>query len=371
MTAPTERRRTIVGLHYLRALATIMVVVVHAFSIAAHPEYFKVRAFDGFFSIPSGEIDFFFVMSGFIMVASTYDARTRTPRMSALEFLRRRFLRIFPLLWVAVVAYAALRFLGKNGTVEMGNYLRAMSAWPVGAVDPNVTWTIRHEVAFYLVFGVFFLALARYAGLALIWFGAPLALALATGAWTWTSEDLTTFLCSPYNLEFGLGVAIGLVHLHVASPIRTLRHQLPLLCAAVLALRVLVYLTGLNALYGTLLYVLALAPFLVLIVMFAVKTDPIAESKPMVFLGDASYSIFLFHPHFITPLFMALARFAPGLPSWVAALIVIAAIIPLTCLVHVLVEKPLMRTLNLRFHTLPFAGRPSGRRAEAAPREAA
>ena len=60
-------------------------------------------------------------------------------------------------------------------------------------------------------------------------------------------------------------------------------------------------------------------------------------------LGNASYAIYLFHPHAVSGSLGLLARLTPGMPR--AALVVIVTLLATAfgVAVHLLVEKPLVR----------------------------
>ena len=57
---------------------------------------------------------------------------------------------------LCVTGYAALRFVGRDGSSELEPYLRALTLFPIGPVNPSQAWTLRHEFLFYLVFATVF-----------------------------------------------------------------------------------------------------------------------------------------------------------------------------------------------------------------------
>lgn len=326
-----------------------MVVVVHASGIVAGPRYAGAHPFWGLLETGAGEVDFFFMMSGFIMVVSSHNPTTGLPRLGALEFFRRRAVRILPLLWLAVVSYAVIRYFGRGGIGDPLDYVRAFFVWPVGEVSPWVTWTIRYEVLFYLVFGCAFIAWPRSAPVGILWFVSPVLLAGATRLLGLDAPEILVFVFSPLNLEFGIGVALGFAYHRLGPPV-PFRFQLTAIVAIFVVLR-LIRLTGIET--GSLGFVLGIAPVCLAALVLAVKTQPSQVSKTMIFLGDASYSIFLFHPHVLSAALQGLVRVAPWLPPTAMALIATAISVGLTSLVHVFVEKPLVERANMMFHTIP------------------
>lgn len=96
MSHPISASQKLVAIQCLRGIAVMMVVWVHA------KEQF--RAFGEYFVSPVGAngVDLFFVISGFIMVYTTYDKK-----LTLSQFLWRRAARIVPLYWAATIAMAA------------------------------------------------------------------------------------------------------------------------------------------------------------------------------------------------------------------------------------------------------------------------
>ena len=85
-----------------RAFAALGVVLHHINGKLSAPHYFGTQVPD-FFSWGQIGVDFFFVLSGFIIAMCTQRAR------SAPEFLMNRALRIYPPFWLAFVR-AAMQF---------------------------------------------------------------------------------------------------------------------------------------------------------------------------------------------------------------------------------------------------------------------
>lgn len=254
----------------LRAIAACAVVVLHAVP--------DVHAPVGNAGYGAAGVDLFFVISGFIM-ANVSQGRT------AGEFLRDRLWRIYPLWWVAVLPW--LFMLPREPTFVVSS----LTLWPIyagGYYLPllKVGWTLSFELLFYL--GLTLAIATRTA--------VPLALyaLFLLGALT-TSSPLLHFVGSPMALEFlmgvmvarlprqtvfGLLVPLGLLLLAIAGPgfgdvESSLGPQWALWrafewgCPAALIV------------WGA----LSLEPFF----KHRVFDGPVA-------IGDASYSVYLFHP---------------------------------------------------------------------------
>ncbi|NBB16043.1 acyltransferase family protein [Caulobacter sp. SLTY] len=329
-------RGEIVGIQYLRGLAALAVVVDHAAASAATPKYFGQTVLDGFLYRGAAGVDLFFLISGFIITVVSLD-RDWKPTMKVGDFFGRRFLRIVPMMWLAVLSYAALRYLGR-GEFDGGAFLRAMVAWPVGTLEPLNIWTLRHEFIFYTVFAISMLGPRWLRPLLVAWCVLPLLLLLGPQA-----PALVKSIGHAVNVEFGAGVLIGLFWLKRPD----ISFRLPFEPYWLMALA-MVALMGFAALIGhefhlvtkTLLIAAFCAPIILLGVYVHCPRGWVARVGLL--LGNASYVVYLFHPHVLSASAGVWARLAPGTPVWVVifGLILLSM---LACLaVHLMVEKPLL-----------------------------
>ncbi len=95
-------------------------------------------------------VDFFFVLSGFIIL--TAHRQEIGNRNAVGEYLKKRAIRLLPLLWLVVLGYAALRYFG-GGAVYADQIFRSLFPYPsLEPASPLVVWTLRHEIVFYLLF---------------------------------------------------------------------------------------------------------------------------------------------------------------------------------------------------------------------------
>jgi len=299
------RRRVIDVLQAGRAVAALAVVVHHA---AASTETFTK-------GIPSGlqwlasygylGVDFFFVLSGFIIY------HTRGNDLG--RYARSRLARIFaPYLPVGVgIALAYTLFPHLSAGTRQWSWLATLTLLPVGRPALIVAWTLQYELAFYFVFGLFFRRPIR----GMIGF----AVLAAIGS-LWSRE----LLLVP---EFLFGVL-------AAVAVERGWGKLPLLFAcAVFATYCVV---GERILFG-----LTMA-FLVVGLVRAESSGRLRTPQLLSFLGAASYSIYLVH----NPLCALAARlFDSWLLAFVSALLVgtIGGVA-----YHLLIEVPLLRLLRPR-----------------------
>lgn len=333
--ANSSKKVEVTGIQYLRGIAAIAVVLDHSSGMGALTKYFGAPTFGGVLKYGDHGVDLFFVISGFIIAYVTLRRGTLEAELSFIEFCKRRAFRILPLMWLATGAYAALRALS-DIPINWMDSIRAATLFPVGQVAPLNIWTLRHEMLFYLIFGLCWLASSRLRYGLFFWFIAPLFL-----LGTIPGSELIGFLLSPVNLEFGAGFCLGLIFLRTKISQPQLPGQFGILLLASISLVYVAFLYGQSL--GTLQSTLIVTVFSTLLVALAAFTIPAKRNRIGVLLGEASYSIYLFHPHFISAMLRCLRFIWPGMPPHGA--VTCAAILGIAggIIVHLVVEKPLLR----------------------------
>lgn len=265
--ATVEKLRSI---QVLRAVAACAVVVLHAVPDAHAPV--------GNAGYGAAGVDLFFVISGFIM-ANVAQGRTVG------EFLRDRAWRIYPLWWIAVLPWL---FMVPRGPTFIAS---SLTLWPIyagGYYVPvlKVGWTLSFELLFYLGMA---LASATRAALPLAIYALLLVGALTTGS------SLLHFVGSPMASEFLMGIAIARL------PRRKVLGLLIPLGICLLALTPAA-IGDVEATFGpqwALWRVLVWGCPAALIVWGCLSLEPLFAHRLFgvpVAIGDASYSVYLFHP---------------------------------------------------------------------------
>ncbi len=315
------------SIHYLRAVAAIMVVVYHAFShrlIVADNDLHIRWLKDG--------IAIFFVISGFVMVVST-----SRETFNAAEFLQRRLARIVPLYW-----FATLWFAAATGIRDWPHLLASLFFVPQtdpvtgGATLPivDVGWTLNYEMAFYALFALSMLLPRRIA----IW-ALCLALALLAGPAGMLKLGMpASFYVQPYWWEFIAGMLIA--HLGLRAPLWCLPLGFVLLAIGPLFVPMRLLAISLPA---------------ALIVASARSLDGILREWTVpTLLGDASYAIYLTHLFVLLPLILRFG--SSGNPAVMFVLSVFGGV-AVGIAVHLGVERPLARLVHYR--AKPGGGRSS------------
>jgi exopolysaccharide production protein ExoZ len=222
-------------------------------------------------------VDFFFVLSGFIICHSTL-GRDKTPRSYALARFRRVFLPYLP----AGLAFALLLLVVPSA--HHWSWLPTLTLLPFGgapALPP--AWTLQHEMLFYFVFGFFY-----FAGLL------PLGLA----AWLIAillGPDILAF--KGINLEFFFGIAACLLYRRGKAHPLLMLLAIPALWA--------------EAHYGARIFVGLAAAFLMAPLAQLEKSRGLPVPDLLILLGAASYSIYLIHYPVIAAMNRLGLNFAP------------------------------------------------------------
>lgn len=318
------------GIQYLRAVAALAVVVFHAAERSGLH-----------FAVGAAGVDIFFVISGFVMwtLASTRSVSTGA-------FYRDRLLRIAPLYWIVTLVMAVGALAGLFPRIRLtADHLAASLAFiphhspSNGEIWPLLVqgWTLNLEIFFYLIFGLILL-LPRERWLAAL---SAVFVGLVLAGWYFRPEGpvLATFT-RPIILEFLCGAILGKLWLDGR-----------LLGRAMGTVAIAVACAGFTALaffpgpIDELLFGLS-AIVLVTGAVSVEKGGPIRRLPWLGYVGDASYSIYLWHTLAISVVAKAAGILSLGpLPTLVLG---VAGGTALGILSYELLEKPLMALVKSR-----------------------
>ncbi len=289
-------------------------------------------------------VDFFFVISGFIILF-VHHRDIGTPAALG-HYVWRRFTRLFPVYWAALALSMVLAEAGTHGAPPLTGLVWDASLLPSNhEMVLSVAWTLRFEVLFYCLFGL--LILHRAAGIAgfSLWFLVS-ALAPLTG---FTSVELPSQFFSAFNLEFLLGMAVA-----QAAVRWTIPHRFTIFASGLGLFALAAVLEDLGILPGDqdLARLFYGIPSALIVVSLAQGGDGIARRLPWVFtvVGSASYSIYLFHFMLIGPVWQAMLwlHLDRTLPVLIQFVMLSAMAIGGGVAVSIWVEYPLMARIRGR-----------------------
>ncbi len=342
----TTGKQTLTSLQVLRGFAAAAVVLYHTHLILAKPEYGSVQVFGYLAAKGWLGVNFFFVLSGFIIFyAHSRDlgAPARVP-----AYLWRRFSRVYPIYWLMLTAYILAAFVGighPDFRVTAADFLSSYLLMPLVA-EPSlplqVAWTLFFEIGFYALFVLAILHRSLGLVVALSWPGAILVNGLVLGGTAFNPLNM-------WNIYFVIGAVVFLLFRRVDA-----RLGWPLLAAGI-ALLVVIGAAGriddriaLASAQPARLLLLA-APFALILLGATVMERGRAWRPPgvLMLLGDASYSVYLVHSPTISVLAQITHKLAPGVvpPALLFVLVALASVMA-GVVVHLLLERPLLALLR-------------------------
>ncbi len=332
----------------LRAIAALFVVLYHS-TVLLHDRSLPRQTYT--WENGNSGVDLFFVISGFIMVLSSQRLRQQADGWS--KFVQSRLIRVAPLYWLATAAKLALIMAvpalalhtRTNGWNAAASFLFLPSCDAAGHVVPilAIGWTLSFEMLFYAAF-----AAALFLSLNPLLVVAPAMAALAALSLArQASWPAVTVLADPIVLEFVLGMAAG--SLFLARDLRQVPRLVAVLVGA-LGLAALVLLPTHDRWERVLVWGVAAAATL----WAALAIEPWAGRaipKPLVAIGEASYSLYLTHG-FVLPVVGAVVAAAHLPPLAMAMALLPACLVASTAcslLVHRHVEMPMTNRLRASF----------------------
>ncbi len=339
-----DPRQKFYGLDVVRGFATCLVAFAHASYMQVEPRFGGVAPFGGHAGNLFVCVDFFFVLSGFLIPWVHWNDFGRPARVG--RYFKRRFARIYPVYWVVLTITILLHLLRPSTNHAVP--LTAKTVITSYIIIPNdgptlhqVAWTLYFEIWGYLMFGALLLA-GRRSLYALV------AYALAIVAFNMAVPHTAfpaAFFLNAYQLQFMMGIGIAVLLRHHAVPA-------PRLVALVGGLLFLgaVY-VGPETVFGGdfLLMRLGFGLFASAAIMGMIEWErrrslaiPIWMQK----FGAASYSIYLVHTIVEGPALSAGWSVLRHLPAEGRVLVIGGIGIAAGYLFHVVVELPLTEVVK-------------------------
>ncbi|MET0249060.1 MAG: acyltransferase [Sphingobium sp.] len=327
------------GLQALRGVAAVAVLLYHAMRHLAKNDV--PLPFASIFQPGHAGVDLFFVLSGFIILHVHRSDIGRPDRLARYGW--QRFARLMPIYWIALGATILALLPGHPEVVTGGALLASASLLPTWE-EPllGVAWTLQHEAFFYIAFAL--LVASRRLGLALfaLWF-----LWVAGQSAGLLPAIPVPRLGSMANLEFLAGMIAALA---VAGGKLRTHLLIALIGGSGFILAGVMEATGRMDGHGDLARIAYGLPSALLIAGLAAweSARPRAVPGALVAVGEASYSLYLFHLLGLGIAWQIWTRL--GLDAKAAPVLCFVALataaIALGLAVHRWVEAPLMARLR-------------------------
>lgn len=330
-----------------RAIAAVMVMLLHMAGVIASAKYFGLSGIDAPFSFGKAGVEFFFVLSGFIITFVHWNDFGYPSRLA--NYGKKRAIRIYPTYWMifAAVYLVAAMTLGNTVILTPAALIKALLLLPQASPDPvigtfapilGVAWSLQYEVLFYVLMAVYVVSVPL-GGLISV---AILANLFACRAGLCVAS--APYLQTDFVLLFGLGALTAIFCKMRAM----MNYSRALAGVGVFTFLITALWNDVTGERLTLSYGAASAA----IIVGLVKAEEGGKLKISwgwpTLLGDASYALYLIH----YPLILMLSKISIRIGlhglfgSIVSAPVIIAACIASAIGFHRFVERPLLRTVT-------------------------
>ncbi len=333
-----------------RALAILAVLAFH-YTIRWAPPYdpsahFPAgRIFNGFVPFEYGwfGVEFFFVISGFVILMTLERCR------NVGDFACRRFARLWPPLFVAATLTTIIMFLigPTDWLVSKYDYVTSILL-----IDSSITsrlldhpgikwvdsayWSLWVEIRFYLLAAVVYLAVRR--NFIKFWLAVQMIVSAAALLHNGKVDTLLELVCFPAYLPyFTLGVCIYEIYskgtLHKLAVAGAVMAACLILYSAVLSLNIY---KGMDATVCTVANLIIFFLFFLFVIDHPLVS--IFKFRPIVALGQASYSLYLIHQNIGVSVMRTCVEW--GIPYLIVLPLMVGAIIGAALLLFRYVEVP-------------------------------
>jgi len=339
----TSPHRNYVSLQAGRGIAALLIVLHHTSTfVGGEPHLWHHPAIARWMMGMQLGVDFFFVLSGVVILTAHWDDINR-PRTVA-TYLYKRFRRIYPIYWIVLIALLLRQFTHLDGASAVDrNPFVVLSSFLLVHIHSSktnliVAWTLFHEVLFYAVFATALLSKRLGTIVFALWF------ALSIVSLFRADMPFPKFI-SPLHLLFALGMAAAwFLHQHTVP-----KPALFLAAGAVLFASALLYYGWLGAVVSPTSFVAGIGATLMLLGSAELERQHrIHVPRALAFLGNASYSIYLIHYPIIAAAahlgFHLDARLHLPIPFWMITLAAIGT--TAGCLLYLCIERPLLKWLG-------------------------
>jgi peptidoglycan/LPS O-acetylase OafA/YrhL len=353
----------------VRALAAGWVLLFHAWIVAGSPRVALPGtgiALSGVFSTGWLGVDLFFVLSGFVLTWQATQPRVAAARFDLGGFLARRVLRVYPAYYGCLTVLLALAWLrlreAPPDPIDLALHLTMMhnaAHDTVGTIN-GVFWSLPFEWQFYLIFPAMLWCARRGGPVAMV----VVALA-AAAAWRWFAllraptpavfvgpVVLDALAQLPFRIDqfaIGMGAAFVARRVAFASPAANA-------CAWIGAAALATH-AAWCAVFDIVWWQPDATPFVrlpwmalatgVTLIGLARSTGLVARifaARPMVWLGEVSYSIYLWHLAVLMAI--GIHGAAPGTTAALAAVTALGvpATLAISAASYYGIERPFLQT---------------------------
>ncbi len=282
------------SLQVLRAFAAIFVVINHVWGDFCGTVAVKL----GFKIIGDFGVDAFFILSGFIMSYKTREDST-LGFSSGINFLKRRIERIYPIFLIVLAPFILLYFKHVHCTnmyEVIGNILLLPSFISSSTYHMLVapSWSLVYEMFFYIIYAVVMMIVKNKRQLVTYSVGFLILMVVAVNSFSLRGPELgwsnfSYMIGDPLMINF----AMGCVYAQLFSRLQHIKISIGLATAMILVFFILgMWLAEEHVAR----FVSFGLPAMAIVILFSLmKPSEAAPYRFLVYLGNASYSIYITH----------------------------------------------------------------------------
>jgi exopolysaccharide production protein ExoZ len=331
----------LLGIQAARGAAALLVVLYHASRMIALPQYAGRVGLGGALGFGHAGVDFFFVLSGFIIFYVHHSDIGMPQRF--VRYAWRRVTRIYPSYWLVTAFVVLLMLLKHDPSFTAPRLVKSILLIP-DAQNPflDVAWTLVHEMLFYCFFAIMIVSrrVGILCGIAVLGF-----IVLANGR---LSEPVLKVVADFRNLEFAIGMAAAYVTLKLRVPAAVYIAIAGAIGFVVAGMAENAGLYGWDSRSSEMAFALTSG---VMIVGLAVaeRSGTLRVGAGGRFVGAMSYMLYLIHTiavGFTYRILSAAGFFAAGAPDWCGVALATGASLAAAAVLYLTFEKPVLSYLH-------------------------
>ena len=146
------KKKRFESLDFVRGLASLSVFIFHLGQKDFHPSWFKAIPLYG-----EVGVQFFFVLSGFIISYSSFKYLIEPSFGNSTTFFKKRFIRVYPPFFVSLIFSAIINIILDNNFISIKDFTltASLNYLYFGGIPPQgVYWTLVHEMQFYIFIAI-------------------------------------------------------------------------------------------------------------------------------------------------------------------------------------------------------------------------
>lgn len=305
-----QKNKYIDIIQIFRGVAALMIIVHHSYTSFSYYQHINIPFLSFIASVGKYGVDFFFVLSGFIITYSSYNkSGIKEGKTYFLHRLIRIYIPYIPISIILLILHLILpSFSNSNRDISV---LTSLTLIPNGPPILSVAWTLVYEMFFYSVFIIFIISKKSWNIFVLLWIA---GIVLYNCFFTVTSKEavnsLIVIVFAKYNVEFILGYILA------ALIYKSFKLSFYISFGSLCFFLVLfLYSKSHNIMLFDFEYNYLFALFCFFLIYTTITYLNLGINKFNIFMlvGNATFSIYLIH----NPLQALLTRYLPRVNYWV------------------------------------------------------